>query len=696
MHASTRRGGRGDPRPAFDSASFEHDVEELLCQAKGKGGSNPSVPVELFFGRKKKGFGCEVSRKMAPVVMGGGGDDDDDDWGDEDFQGADDVPPVTPAGAAAGVDASVDVTEEATAAEDGGDGKGDTVADGADQSELVAAAPAEAPTEGGDPGVGEGGEAAAHVDGAALNEHPQQTAAAAALGPYHSTDSSAAVGTGDIGNDVGISVGNNAIADENGHVHGQASAVESPLTPTDERAENGPEKGALEAAPPSDASKDKEDKDKDDCVETPLPNGGGSGGGGEGAVQSDAVEETLALEDPVCAGVSSSGKEEGESGATAPAGSETVTPSADASTPITAQAQAGEGEGQGEEGEGGKGEEEGEVEQKPGTGGPPEEPNEPTAADVLTEEPASSPAVPSAAEEGEVEVDRRNTNSNSRNANGDSNGINNSGSSNGDVVADSDNVSNSANGSSGGGSGTPAPLVENAASLLLSAGRAVNELLEALLRRAEEAGDDRRKGNANRPSRSSAAAASPASTAAASATVGAAATAWGAVALALPLEAERLAGPLCAALSSPADRCSVETRLALLRAVAATVGPAAGEGEAAVAPGDVGVGSGVGVEGEAALAVKRAASALLRLLAPPSLIGLRIEVDRAAALVVGGGGGGGDAGREEGVREACLLEGVHVSQIAFKVRGPSVQVDGLTCVCTVDTAPFLWRVVPGV
>ena len=315
-----------------------------------------------------------------------------------------------------------------------------------------------------------------------------------------------------------------------------------------------------------------------------------------------------------------------------------------------------------EEGEGGGG---------TGTGGSP-------AAEILPEASALSPAASPAAKGCEIEGGHNNTNGNTVNQSGVSNG------------------SSSGNSSSSNGSRvSPVPRVENAASLLLGAGRTVNDLLEALLRRAEEAGGDRGDGgNASIPSHASsssspaaaAAASLAASAAAASATVGAAATAWGAVALALPLEAERLAGPLRTALSSPSDRCSVSTRLALLRAVAATVGPAVDGGEvavaavaaaAAVAAGDAdpGVVAGGGVDD--ALAVRGAATVLLRLLAPPSLNALRIEVDRAAEVA---GGGGGDGGGEERLREACLLEGVHVAQIAFKVRRPTTEYDSLTCV----------------
>lgn len=193
------------------------------------------------------------------------------------------------------------------------------------------------------------------------------------------------------------------------------------------------------------------------------------------------------------------------------------------------------------------------------------------------------------------------------------------------------------------------PPVLNALNLILSTGRAVNELLEDLVR-SGCSGFAGGKGGTPLPG-------AAAGTAAA---VCIAAEAWGAVALAVPQEAEGLAGPLREALTAPVDRCSVATRLALLHAVAVTVKAAAAEGEGE----DAAAGGGALEAAEA----RGAAAALLRLLAPHALAGLKLEVDRVAAM---GGGGGGDGETDE-PREACLLEGVHIAQVAFKVKAPSL------------------------
>lgn len=143
------------------------------------------------------------------------------------------------------------------------------------------------------------------------------------------------------------------------------------------------------------------------------------------------------------------------------------------------------------------------------------------------------------------------------------------------------------------------------------------------------------------------------------ASIGAAAKAWGAIALTVPQEMDALAGPLRAALTAPVGRCSVAARLALLQAVAVTVKAAAAgqEGEKE---------EGGGASSTLASRRAAAAAALLRLLAPHALEGLRLEVGRAAAAAAGTGGAVGGAAGEE-PREACLLEGVHVAQLAFQV-----------------------------
>lgn len=181
------------------------------------------------------------------------------------------------------------------------------------------------------------------------------------------------------------------------------------------------------------------------------------------------------------------------------------------------------------------------------------------------------------------------------------------------------------------------PPVENSLSLVRGAGRAVNQLLEDLLCRGGAAG--RKGGTASRTGSTSAAAA-----------IGVAAEAWGALALAVPQEAEGLAGPLRAALSSPVDRCSVAARKALLHAVSETVRAALQGEEDAARDADT-------------VAARGAAATLLRLLAPHALAGLRLEVDQAAAVA-----GGRDVGGEEEPRESCLLEGVDFAQLALKVR----------------------------
>lgn len=172
----------------------------------------------------------------------------------------------------------------------------------------------------------------------------------------------------------------------------------------------------------------------------------------------------------------------------------------------------------------------------------------------------------------------------------------------------------------------PPPAVADALILLLAAGRAVNELLTYLLDRQ---------------------------TSEKSLAIGAAAEAWGAIALAVPpQDAEGLAGPLRSALTAPIDKCSISTRLALLHAVAVTVG------------GDEGVVRGQ-TEGVAA-------ATLLRVLAPHALAALRLEVDRAAGSEGASVRAAGGSASGEEPREACLLEGVHVAQLAFKVLFPGV------------------------
>lgn len=190
-----------------------------------------------------------------------------------------------------------------------------------------------------------------------------------------------------------------------------------------------------------------------------------------------------------------------------------------------------------------------------------------------------------------------------------------------------ENTENGAESSSSNTAGTTPPIViADALSLVLAAGRAVNELLSYLL-----------NGQGVMNERAAA--------------IGAAAEAWGAIALAIPQEVDELAEPLRAALTAPVEKCSVATRLALLHAVAVTVKAAAG-----------GI-AGEKESGAASMTSQPAAAALLRLLAPHALAGVRLEVDRAAAAAAGGNDGVVD----EEPREACLLKGVHVAQLAFMV-----------------------------
>lgn len=177
--------------------------------------------------------------------------------------------------------------------------------------------------------------------------------------------------------------------------------------------------------------------------------------------------------------------------------------------------------------------------------------------------------------------------------------------------------------------------VPNALDLIVSAGRAISDLLEKLL---VQGGARNCKGSA--------------------AAIGAAAEAWGAVALILPQEAEGLAGPLRTGLTCPLDRCSVAVRLALLHAVAVSVR------RADVGDSPEGAGGGeVHVEREAAVL-------LLRLLAPYALAAVKLEVHRAGTAPVRGRrhSGGSGVGGEQEQQEACLLEGVTIAQMAFKVR----------------------------
>lgn len=185
--------------------------------------------------------------------------------------------------------------------------------------------------------------------------------------------------------------------------------------------------------------------------------------------------------------------------------------------------------------------------------------------------------------------------------------------------------------------------VPNARSLVLGAGRAVNELLEDLLRRGDSGGRYSRALPATVSSRALATA------------IGVAAEAWGAIASEVPDEAEGLSGPLRTALSCPVDRCSVALRHALFGAVAATV--------AAAAKDENDSSGGASIEGEG----KRAAGVMLRMLVPHALAGLRLEIDRAAAAASAPMNGKGVRGEDERAQEACILEGVRVSQIAFKV-----------------------------
>eukprot|EP00752_Nemacystus_decipiens_P013802 g12254.t1 len=179
----------------------------------------------------------------------------------------------------------------------------------------------------------------------------------------------------------------------------------------------------------------------------------------------------------------------------------------------------------------------------------------------------------------------------------------------------------------------PPPAITGALSMVLAAGRAVNELLTYLLT-------------------------GRGAVAARTAAIAAAAKAWGAIALTVPREMDNLAGPLRAALTAPVDQCSVAVRLALLQAVAVTVKAAAAGQEGWKEEGG-------GASSASTLESRRAAAAaLLRLLAPHALEGLRLEVGRAAAGRGPAAGGLGLAGEEP--QEACLLEGVHVAQLAFQ------------------------------
>lgn len=135
--------------------------------------------------------------------------------------------------------------------------------------------------------------------------------------------------------------------------------------------------------------------------------------------------------------------------------------------------------------------------------------------------------------------------------------------------------------------------------------------------------------------------------------IGAATEAWGAVALAVPSAAPSLAPTLQSALSAPADECSVTERLALFRGVGVTVKAAQ---EAQDSTGQM--------QDEGGSRGPSAAASLLRLLVPYALAGLRTEVARAATAVEVGEAGT----RENEPHEACLLEGVHIAQLALKVR----------------------------
>ncbi|CAB1108275.1 unnamed protein product [Ectocarpus sp. CCAP 1310/34] len=193
---------------------------------------------------------------------------------------------------------------------------------------------------------------------------------------------------------------------------------------------------------------------------------------------------------------------------------------------------------------------------------------------------------------------------------------------------------------------SPPPAVPDALNLLLGAGRAVNELLTFLLG-GEGATTER------------------------AAAIGAAAEAWGAVALTIPQEADGLAGPLREALTSPAEKCSVSTRLALLHAVVVTVKAAAGEDDGAAAG---------QAEADGGAYRKAAASALMRLLAPHALAGLRLEVDRAAAAAAAAAAaGGGNVVADEEPREACLLEGVHLAQLARRRKQATAPFSAFCC-----------------
>lgn len=201
-----------------------------------------------------------------------------------------------------------------------------------------------------------------------------------------------------------------------------------------------------------------------------------------------------------------------------------------------------------------------------------------------------------------------------------------------DTVVDK-NIEDGAESTRGTAAGTTSPpfVIADALSLVLAAGRAVNELLSFLLSG---------QGVMNRRA----------------AAIGAAAEAWGAIALAIPQKVDELAEPLRAALTAPVEKCSVATRLALLHAVAVTVKAAAG---------------GIAGEDEAgavSMTSQHAAAALLRLLAPHALAGVRLEVDRAASAASASATAGGSVGVvDEEPREACLLKGVHVAQLAFMV-----------------------------
>lgn len=214
--------------------------------------------------------------------------------------------------------------------------------------------------------------------------------------------------------------------------------------------------------------------------------------------------------------------------------------------------------------------------------------------------------------------------------------------SNGDVASSPDDGTASAEGAlTAAAPPQLSPVVPNAVALVQGVGNAVNELLESLLHAT--VAKSGRQASIGRHEAGG---------------IGAATEAWGAVALAVPSEAAALASPLQAALSSPAESCSVAVRLALLRGVAVTVRAAEDRRESPVIAGSE---QGVAEKKDPG-AASSAAETLLRLLAPYVLAALRIEVARAA--VVDDGGAGEE--RKEPL-EACLLEGVHITQLAFKV-----------------------------